>query len=323
MSVTHTERMGRNGGRRPALETLTAVIPNWETPDYTIKSVVALLEDGVPPARVVVVDNGSGDDSVARFQRELPGCILLPLEQNIGYAKAANAGAQRLQGDAYLIVNNDAFVHRRGSVETMLEAFTHERIGIVVPRLLNPDHTLQPTVKPIDTPAVALVRASGLSRYIPNRWQPHWSTHWDHARSREIRAADGAVMLVRREVWEQLGGFSPRSHMYAEDTGLCWQAAEHGWKIWFEAHAEFVHLGNATASRRWSNPERAEHWSRSEANLVKEQLSPPAAVLSILFTAAGLAVRVAVFELLRQGERAASARAQLRGYLSVLQPRSN
>jgi N-acetylglucosaminyl-diphospho-decaprenol L-rhamnosyltransferase len=306
---------------RPELDSLTVVVPNWETPDYTIRSVKALLGDGVPDARVVVVDNGSRDDSAERFERELPGCRLVRLDQNVGFAGAANAGARDLDADAYLIVNNDAFVHRPGSVERMLEALAAPRIGIVVPRLLNPDHTLQPSVKPLDTPAVALVRASGLSRFVPNRWQPRWSTHWDHSRSRVIPAADGAVILVRGATWDEVGGYDERTYMYAEDTGLCWDAAERGWKVWFEGGAEFVHLGNATASRRWSNPERAERWSRSEAHLVRERLSPVAATLSILFTASGLATRAVLFLLAGQRDRAASMRAQLRGYLSALRRR--
>ena len=268
-----------------------------------------------------MVDNGSDDDSAERFERELPGCRLLRLERNVGFARAANAGAGELGAEAYLIVNNDAFVHRPGSIERMLAALAAPRVGIVVPRLLNPDQTLQPSAKPLDTPAVALVRASGLSRFVPNRWQPRWSTHWDHSSSREIPAADGAVILVRGATWDDVGGFDERSHMYAEDTGLCWQAAEHGWKVWFESDAEFVHLGNATASRRWSNPERAERWSRSEAHLVRERLSPVAAVLSILFTAAGLAIRALLFLLAGRRDRAASMRAQLRGYLSALRAR--
>jgi N-acetylglucosaminyl-diphospho-decaprenol L-rhamnosyltransferase len=316
--ATHTARMERHAESSPALESLTVVVPNWETPDYTIQSVESVLQEGVPTARVVVVDNGSTDDSAERFERELPDCGLLRLEQNVGFARAVNAGVAALPGRAYLIVNNDAFVHRPGSVERMLAVFADERVAIVVPRLLNADQTLQPSVKPLDTPAVALARATGLSRYIPNRWQPRWSTHWDHATSREIRAADGAVMLVRAGAWDEIGGFNAQADMYAEDTGLCWQAAERGWKVWFEAGAEFVHLGNATASRRWSNPERAERWSRSEARLIRERLSPVGATLSILFTVAGLACRVAVFRLLRQEARAAGARGQLRGYLSAL-----
>lgn len=306
-----------------AVESLTVVVPNWETPNYTIQSVEAVVGDGVPAARVVVVDNGSEDDSAARFERELPECTVVRLEQNVGYARAANAGAAALPGRAYLVVNNDAFVHRRGSIAQMLDALADPSVGIVVPRLLNPDHTLQPSVKPLDTPVVAFARATGLSRFIPNPWQPRWSTHWDHGSSREISAADGAVMLVRAEAWEEIGGFSPRSYMYGEDTGLCWRATQLGWKVWFESDAEFVHLGNATASRRWSNPERSERWSRSEAHLVRERLSAVPATLSILFTAAGLAARTVAFRLLRQPARAANTRAELRGYLSALRDPSD
>jgi GT2 family glycosyltransferase len=306
-----------------SLESLTVVVTNWATPDFTIRSAEAVISDGVPADRVVLVDNGSEDDSADRFARELPECRLVRLEQNVGYAAAANTGAATLRGDAYLILNNDAFVHRPGSTQRLLDALREERVGVIVPRLLNPDLTLQPTVKPLDTPAVALVRASGLSRFIPNRYQPRWSTHWDHATSREICAADGAVVLVRGQAWDQLGGFSRRTYMYAEDTELCWRARRLGWKIWFEAGAEFVHLGNATASRRWSDPERAERWSRSEARLVREQLPAPSAALSIIFTAAGLAGRAGVFTLRREPERAANVRAQLRGYLSALRPGSS
>jgi GT2 family glycosyltransferase len=305
------------------LGSVTVVVTNWETPAHTIRSARAVIGDGVPPERVVVVDNGSRDYSADQFLRELPDCRLVQLEQNIGYASAANAGAAALEGAAYLILNNDAFVHRPGSVAAMLDALAGDRVGVVVPRLLNPDLTLQPTVKPLDTPFVALVRASGLSRFIPNRHQPRWSTHWDHESSREIHAADGAALLVRGEAWDELGGFSSRTYMYAEDTDICWRARRLGWKVWFEGEAEFVHLGNATASRRWSNPQRAERWSRSEARLVQEQLPPVPATLSILFTAAGLAGRVGIFGLLRERERAANVRAQLRGYLSALSPRSS
>ena len=297
---------------------LTVVIPNWETPEYTVRSANALIGDGVPPERVVVVDNGSRDDSRERLRRELPDCRLVTLGKNIGYARAANAGVAALEGAAYLVVNNDAFVERPGTIARMLESLGRDRTGIVVPRLLNPDGSLQPTVRPFDTPAVALVRASGLSRLIPNRWQPRWSTHWDHARSQAICAADGAVMLVRADTWGELGGFNPSSYMYAEDTDICWRAVERGWTVWFAAGAEFVHLGNATASRRLSTPERAERWSRSEAHLVRERLSGPAGVASILITALGLAIRTALFRLAGQRERSANHRAELRGYLSAL-----
>lgn len=296
---------------------ITAVVTNWETPEHTIRCVRRLIDDGMPAARIVVVDNGSQDDSPARLRAALPECRLVRMEKNTGYALATRTGVAALPGEAYLVVNNDAFVHRPGALHALLEALERDdQVGIVVPRLLNPDLTLQATVKPLDTPAVALARASGLSRLIPNRWQPRWGTHWDHSTSRLIRAVDGAVMLIRRRTWDESGGFGAQTSMYAEDTRICWEAFNHGWKIWFEANAEFVHLGNATARRLWSDPERAERWSTAEANLLREQLSRPSAALAVGFTAAGLAGRTVAFTLLRRRDRAADARAQLRGYLA-------
>lgn len=298
---------------------VTAVVTNWETPEHTLRCVRRLVDDGMPASRIVVVDNGSEDDSPERFRSELPECRLVRLENNTGYAFATHRGVAAQPGEAYLIVNNDAFVHRPGTLQALLSALERDdEVGIVVPRLLNPDLTLQPTVKPLDTPAVAFVRASGLSRLVPNRWQPRWGTHWDHSTSRPIRAVDGAVMLVRRRTWNEIGGFGAQTSMYAEDTRMCWETFKHGWKIWFEANAEFVHIGNATAGRRWSDPERAERWSAAEALLLRDQLSRPSAALSVGLTAAGLAGRIVVFTLLRRHKRVADARAQLRGYLTSL-----
>src|SRR6202007_694727 len=106
-------------------------------------------------------------------------------------------------------------------------------VGIAVPRLLNEDLTLQPNVMPLSRPLPELVRASGLSGLVPNRFQPSLGTHWDHARSREIQPAIGPVLLVRAEAWHKLGGFDEQRFMYAEDLDLFWRAARLGWRSRF------------------------------------------------------------------------------------------
>lgn len=294
---------------------LTVVILNWGTPDLTVRSAKSVTADGVPAERVVVVDNGSEDNSYARFQAELGGCELVRLEENIGFARASNLGARTLPGDAYLFVNNDAFVEKAGSVKALLACLEDERVGIVAPRVLNPDLTLQPTVVPTSSPLVELVRASGVSRFLPNGVQPSFSTHWDHGAAREIQAVNGAVLLVRGSTWDALGGFDEQAYMYAEDLDLCWRAGRRGWKVWFTPEAEFVHLGNVASGRHWSNPARAEMIGRAEAAMIRRHLSRPSASLTVGLIAAGLAARWAVFTALRDREAAASLRAGLRGYL--------
>lgn len=298
---------------RLAPATLTAVVVDWNLPDQTVRCVRALVDDGVPAARIVVVENGPTEATWTAVSRELSSSVLVRVEPNVGFARATNLGAEALPGRAYLLVNNDAFVHAGGSVGAMLAALERPDVGVVVPRLLNADLTLQPTVAPFTTPLTALVRASGLSRLLPDRWQPRLSTHWSHSSSREIDAATGAVALVDASVWEQLRGLRETSFMYAEDLDLCWRAAERGWKTWFCAEAEFVHLGGASSTRRWSSRERAARVGRAEAAMMREHLSPARATLAIALMRLGLAARVVAFRALRNEEAAESARGSLEG----------
>ncbi|MDX6674536.1 MAG: hypothetical protein QOH11_1954 [Solirubrobacteraceae bacterium] len=295
---------------------LTAVVLNWRTPEHTLEAVSALVGDGVPAARIVVVDNASGDGSAERLRAQLPDGPLLALDENEGFARGNNLGAAALPGDAYLFVNSDAFVRAPGSVERLLGALGDAHVGIAVPRLLNQDLTLQPSVVPPSTPLPELVRASGLSRFVPNRLQPSLGTHWDHAESRLIRAAIGAVLLVRGRAWEELGGFDERLFMYAEDLDLFRRAEAHGWGARFVADAEFVHLGGASADQRWSRPERAERVARAEAAMLREQVGPARARLTLGLMAAGVGARAVLHRIRGDDAAARTQRAWMRGYLA-------
>jgi N-acetylglucosaminyl-diphospho-decaprenol L-rhamnosyltransferase len=296
------------------LANLTAVVLNWRTPDHTVRAVRALVADGVPRERVVVVDNGSGDGSAERFRAELPATRLLALDENVGFARGNNLGAAALAGSGYLFVNSDAFVQAPGTVSRLCTAAAHPAIGIAVPRLLNEDGTLQPNVVPTSSPLPELVRASGLSRFVPNRLQPSLGTHWDHARSRLVQAAIGAVLLVRGEAWHALGGFDETRFMYAEDIDLCWRATKLGWHTAFVADAVFVHLGNASGGARWSDPERAERAARAQAEMIREHLPPRRAALTLALMAAGVGGRALVRRVSGDAAAADTMRGWWRGY---------
>lgn len=296
-------------------ERLTAVIVNYGTPELTLRAARALLADGLAPERLVVVDNGSLDDSHDRLTAELAGCLVHRLDENVGYARGANAGAAQLEGDAYLFVNNDAFVHAPGSVERLCAHLDDPEVGLVAPKLLNEDLTLQRNVVPLSSPAVALVRASGLSRFVPNRFQPGWSTHWDHSSSRRISAADGAVVLVRGETWRQLGGYDVAEHMYAEDLDLCWRAGKAGWQLWFDPEAQFVHLGGGSTRNHWGDAERARRVGYAEASMISRHLGPVSGRLTLAFIALGIGARWLFYVATRNRAAATTYRGALDGYL--------
>ena len=297
------------------LSDLTVVIPNWNTADLTIRCVNALVAEGVRANRIVLVENGSADDSYERLEQSLPDCHLIRFEQNVGYGRAMNAGARVLPGSAYLLMNNDAFVHAPGSIARLLAAFDDSSVGLSFPRYLNVDLSLQPSVMPTHSPLTAAVRASGLSRYVPNRWGPKLSTHWDHAESREIDGANGAVMLYRGETWDQLGGFDERIYIYAEEIDICWRTRKLGWRIWFNPEAEFVHIGNGSAGKQWSNAKREELIAASESTVIRWHLPRFVAGATIGLISTGIAMRWLAYSLVRHKQAAAAYRASLRGFL--------
>jgi len=297
------------------LRSATVVVVDWDLPDVTVRCIEALLDDGVPPDRVVLVENGSGEENVAQMRAALPGCRLVELRTNRGYARAANIGAAELPGTAYLFVNNDAFVHREGSVRRLLARVHDDDVGVAVPRLLNEDLTLQPNVVPPASPLTAFVGASGLARLAPDGIQPLLGYRWSHGESRRIYSANGTVLAVSARTWEQLGGWAERELMFAEDLDLCWRARKSGASVWFEGDAEFVHLGNASVGRAWSDRRRAEMIGRSEGALIRDELSPLAARTTIALKTAGISARIAYFWLRRDRAATESLRGSLKGYL--------
>lgn len=300
-------------GTEHAFGDLTAVVVNWETPDYTIRCITALLGDGLPLSRIVIVDNGSQDGSALRIREALGDCRMIELRENVGYARAANTGARELPGRVYLQMNNDAFLHQAGSLSQLLSALDDPAVGIAVPRVRFTDLTLQQTVRPLDTPGASFVRASGLSRLVPNRWQPQLGRYFDQQTTRDIIATDSPVLLIRDRLWEQLPGFDERLSL-GQESALCWRARDLGWRVRFVHTAEFLHVGSGSVATKWSRPQYAESFSRAEGMLLRTHLSPLPAHLSYAFIMAGHGSRYAVHRATGHADAAAWSSAQLRGY---------
>lgn len=296
---------------------LTAVIVNWRTPELTLRAAHSLLAQAVPAQRLIVVDNGSGDGSSERLKAALPaGATLLELAENVGFARAHNHAARTLAAEqAYLFVNSDAFAEP-GATTALVHALEDPRVAVAVPRLLNPDGTLQESVHPRSTPLPEAIRAAGLSRLVPNSLRPRLSAHWDHAQSRPIQAATGAVMLIRAETWSQLGGFDERSQLYAEDLDLFWRLAATEQQARFVADAEFVHLGGASSAQRFTESDRARVKATAEGAMLRRHLSPRRATLTLTLMATGAAARAAVSALRGNRNRARTYTALTRGYLA-------
>ncbi len=230
--------------------TLSILIVNWNSKEYLrkcLQSVRATCAELQP--QVVVVDGGSYDGCDEMLAAQFPEAEFVQSPENVGFARSNNLGFQYVRGEALLLLNPDCEL-RPGAVQTLLHALqTLPASGIVGPRLVNTDGTLQTScVQALPTPLNQALD-SDLLRSIFPRWRL-WGT-WDafHAQTPvEVEAISGACMVLRSNVFRGLRGFSADYFMYGEDMDLCAKARHLGLKVYHVPTAEVVHHGGGSSS---------------------------------------------------------------------------
>lgn len=228
-------------------------IVSWQTAqllDRCLASLPAALGDLA--AEVVVVDNASNDGSVEVARGH--GARVVVNDINVGYARAMNqafAGAD----SPFLIALNPDTVSRPGALVRLVRALESDAsLGLVAPRLLNPDGSLQPSVHRF--PSVRMALVMGLVP-MPLRRGPIGRRFWLegyalHDRAQPIDWAIGAAHAIRRSaLTDPEHGYDEHSFMYAEDMDLCWRLHVGGWRVGLEPGAEVIHSGNAAGSQKF------------------------------------------------------------------------
>jgi N-acetylglucosaminyl-diphospho-decaprenol L-rhamnosyltransferase len=256
------------------MTSIGVVIVSFNTCEL-LRSCLESLRGGALPLRVVVVENGSRDDSTAMTRACFPEAELIALDQNVGFAAGTNIGLRRLVVGSWelgvgvspptpdpqlpnpgyvLLLNPDTVVHP-GAIEalaTFLDA--HPRVGAVGPRLLNTDGSVQPAAFRFPTLAMTLLDLFPPGQALPGRlYGSWWHGRYPHEQCAEapfpIDHPLGACILTRRTVVEQVGLLDERFFMYVEEIDWCYRIRQAGWAIWQEPHARVTHVGGAATSQ--------------------------------------------------------------------------
>ncbi|HYI22244.1 MAG TPA: glycosyltransferase family 2 protein [Candidatus Limnocylindrales bacterium] len=224
-------------------------IVSYRTPEHLGQCLAALPEAlGRHAADTVVVDNASGDASpnIAR----VAGAQVMVNARNLGYARAMN---QALRGahDEFVIALNPDTVPRPRSLEQLIDHLSVNRdVALVVPRLVNPDGSLQPSVHRFPSATLALVMGLMPMALRKGRVGRHfWLEGFaDPDDSQSIDWAIGAVHVLRRSALvDPDQPYDERRFMYGEDMALCWDLHQRGWQVVLDPASEVVHFGAASA----------------------------------------------------------------------------
>ena len=238
------------GMERPRVD---VIIVNWNAGRLLlecIESFAAVTDDDVTLSRVVVVDNGSTDGSLkplAEVSTTLP-LELIQNRGNKGFAAACNQGAARSTADFLLFLNPDTRL-TAGCLEkpvTLLRTAGSEGIGIVGIQLIDTAGKVARTCARRPTAAAMMGQSLGLDRLLPSYFAPHFLSEWPHDDNRIVDQVMGAFCMIRRSLFESLGGFDERFFVYFEDLDFALRARALGSISAYLATAQAYHRGRGT-----------------------------------------------------------------------------
>lgn len=229
---------------------LHVVIVNWNSGRQLaacLESFAAAAGDSVAVRRITVVDNASSDGSCDAPPASLPLDVIRNAE-NRGFAAACNQGAAGSEAEFLLFLNPDTRL-MAGALERparFLCAEENKAVGIVGIQLVDSaGHVARNTAR-MPTPWSMLGNSLGLDRLMPSAFPPHFVIEWAHDQTRTVDQVMGAFMLVRRSLFETLGGFDERFFVYFEDLDLACRARARGFASVYLATAQAFHRGQGT-----------------------------------------------------------------------------
>jgi hypothetical protein len=208
---------------------VSVVIPNLDGGDMLLQAIRSATSPGV---ECIVVDNGSTDGSPESAERVSQEVRVVRAGVNLGFAEACDVGAATARGPYLLFLNNDA-VLQDGALDTLLEEAERDASAAVWQPLI------YSTEKEIESAGGLFTRAGFVWR-LPEPAATH---------PYRVFAAVGPCILVRKQVFDVVGGFDPTMFAYSEDVDLSWRVRLHGCEVGVVPSARVFHHGGMTTSR--------------------------------------------------------------------------
>ena len=258
---------------------LTIIVVNFNTSAF-ILSCLQSIRDCVcgMEYEVIVVDNRSTDGSYHLIQEKFSDLCLIENTTNLGFARAVNQGFRRAKGEYLLVLNPDVTL-TPGSIGKAINFLdTHPDVGLLLPKLVNPDGSLQFSCRTFYNFSTILFRRTPLGKIFPNHRviRKHLMMDWNHEEIREVDWGLGACMFLRREALKGENIFDERFFLYFEDVDLCFRMKKEGWKVIYYPEAVMIHAHLRQSADGLFNRAKWEHFkSLIKFYLKHRRFSPP------------------------------------------------
>ena len=267
--------------------------------------------------QTIVVDNDSQDTTPEMITQQFPWVQLISGHRNLGFAAANNLGFRSSRGSYLFMLNPDTTVFP-GALKALTDfAKQHTSAGMIAPRLVNPDGSLQHST--FCFPDLRQAFFGFFDKLVPiNSHKNGRYSSEAYAHPRKVDHIIGAAIFLRRDVWRQTGGMDENYDLYFEETDWCFRAKSLGWQLMYTPDATIMHLGGHTTRK---DPEASSVlFARSQAYFYRKNYGWPSYVGLKAITIVGLTYWLtrSIHSLLRRRVSATTFRKQLRSYGNIL-----
>lgn len=219
------------------------VILNYNGVDHLETYLPPLVENTAATHEIVIIDNGSTDDSRTFIKEYYPEIRVIELEQNLGFAGGYNEGLQEVQSLYIVLLNSDVRVSSNWLEPLIDRLRASDNVGAVQPKILSDEEK-----EKFEYAGAAGGLMDVLNYpYCHGRTMSHTEIdEGQYDKAKEIFWASGAAFATRGELFKKIGGFDEALFAHQEEIDLCWKMKKAGYEIWMEPNSKVYHLGGGT-----------------------------------------------------------------------------
>lgn len=231
---------------------VSIVIVSWNVADLLAKCLDSILASPINMNRleIIVVDSASSDRTVAMLRENYPQVKLMAQSENVGFTRGNNIGFAASKGRTIFMLNPDTELLGDALTQMLAYLDSHSEVGIVGPHTLNTDGTYQSSRRNFPSKTLAFFESSFLQGIAPKSLLDNFYLN-NHPVDAvlEVGWMQGSALLVRREIYEKLGGLDEAFVMYFEELDWCKRASDAGWKLVYLGTAKIIHHGGKSTEQ--------------------------------------------------------------------------
>jgi len=217
---------------------LSIIIPNWNGQKFLKTCLDSIYHQSYKNFEIILVDNGSSDDSIPFLEKNYPEVRTIKLPKNLGFSPAVNIGIREAKGDYIFLLNNDTELADDFLIEMKKAILENPEVGFFASKMLDfKDHTIIDTVGDRMTWSGRSYKLGMLEKDSPKYQTPYL-----------IFGACGGAAVYQKEMLDKIGLLDEDFFAYLEDIDLDFRAQLSGYKCLFVPEAKVFHIGSATSS---------------------------------------------------------------------------